>query len=108
MVDYFIDIGSFISQFDGKAVKVPYTILADGYSVKAEKRADVTCFLDKGMYNALWQNHKSTTVAGSLHDIYYIRRQGPLPYGSLLYPELRLPNLKQAGNILSLLIANLR
>lgn len=108
LIDYFIDIGSFISQFEGKTVKVPYTILADGYSVKAEKRADVTCFLDKGMYNAQWQNHKTTTVTGSLHDIYYIRRKGPLPYGTLIYPELRLPNLKQAGNILSLLIANMR
>jgi len=106
--DYFMDIGSFIGQFEDDTFKVPFTILADGYSVKTEKRADVTCFIDKGNYNAPWQNHKSSTVNGSLMDIVYIRRKGPLSYGTLVWPELRLPNIKQVGNILSLIIANLR
>lgn len=108
LIDYFVDVGSFLNQFQGDTVKVPFSILADGYSIKVERHADVTCYLDKGMYNALWQNNQGTTITGSLDYSDYIRRRGPLSYGTLIYPELKLPNLKQVGNMLSLLIANMR
>lgn len=103
LVDYFVGIGDFLDQFDGRLVAVPYTIIKDGYSVKTEKRAKTDLFVDNGSQNALWKNFKGTTVSGTLDDLSYTRTKGPLNYSGIAVPQLRMPSFKQAGNIASVI-----
>jgi len=108
LVDYFYGVGDFLRQFDGNLVEVPFTILQDGYSVKTQKHVDCTVYVDNGQYQAQWSNFKQTTLFGSAFKKDYKRKPGPLSYGFLVPPQFRMPSLKQAGNIVSLIIARMQ
>jgi hypothetical protein len=99
LVDYFLDVGSFLSQFNGNFVEVPYTVLQDGWSVKTERACTCTLYVDNGQYALLWRNLKQSTIEGKLSTTTYVRTPGPLDYSSFGIPQLQTPNLRQVGNI---------
>jgi hypothetical protein len=99
MVDYFIKVGDFLKQFDGSIVDVPYTVLQDGYSVKKTYVGSVTTRFYTGNHVKNFQTHTAQSAQGSVTDVSYVRRRGPLSYSGIALPELALPDLRQSVNI---------
>lgn len=107
LVDYFIEVGDFLSQFDGSLVELPYTLIQDGYSVKTEYTGTVTTVFDNGDWSRDWSNKEGPGKAtGRLSKTIYKRRKGPLNYEGIALPKLTLPNLRQLGNIGELILLN--
>jgi hypothetical protein len=107
VVDYFVDIGSFLDQFDGRAVKRSYTVLSQGYSIKSIQRSVGWIAMDAGTYRKNYQDVKAyPLVTGTLTRSQYSRVASSLPWDTqvLVGPEVRIPNLGQIGTLLELIL----
>jgi hypothetical protein len=106
LVDYIVQVGDFLKQFEGNFVEMPYTILQQGYSEKFESVQEVSTHYDGGApYSTEYWNVESTRriVKGTVKYSSYRRTPGPLPFGAIAYPVVKLPNLRQVINFTELM-----
>jgi hypothetical protein len=99
VVDYFIGIGDFLSQFRGQFLDIPYTVQSQGYSIKKVITAEVEARFDTGIYTSNWNNDapSSSATGRAVRTIY--SRKGGLPTWSVALPQIRLPSISQLGTI---------
>jgi len=103
VVDYFVGIGEFLSQFRGQFLSAPYEVIDEGYSQKSTIRAAQTRVFDTGWYTSNWCNTGgNSSVTGIATRTTYTRRAG-LPIWSVAAPQFRLPSVNQLGTIGELL-----
>jgi hypothetical protein len=102
-VDYFIRVGEFLENFDGRIIDVPFTILAQGTSVKRTFHSVIRTDFDTGNNRNKFRNYSAPpTVEGSYEESTYTRTAEVLPIGVIPWPTLRLPSVRQTRNLLDL------
>jgi hypothetical protein len=111
IVDWFIDVGDWLSQFDGEVLDVPYQTLESGYSVKNTNTYTAMHYPFKGSHQVYNNNSSGPTLVGSRTTTSYSR----VPYGinfdtdgKMLPVQTRLPSFGQVGTLVELLRAYAR
>jgi hypothetical protein len=99
IVDWFVDVGRFLRQFERSSTVLPHTIVSSGWSVKTTiTHAD----------ELIWNLHTDLTggathpgVAGAYQKVTYLRQPGSLDFdNSDIEPlQIGLPNLSQIGTL---------
>jgi len=106
IVDWFLDIGSYLRQFDvGTPLEFPFTVVAQGYSVKDTAISHTAVRHHAGAYRSIFQAESPyPLVKGSLTRTIYERRREALPWGAhqLVPPKIRLPDLNKSVTLLEL------
>jgi hypothetical protein len=111
VVDWFVSIGRFLAQFDGRALELPYQVLQSGTSYK-----DVVTYKSKKVMlkdspdYAYIGDSGVATCEGHVTKTTFIREPGGLPWGTgVIEPiQTRLPNFGQVGTLLELIYAFMR
>jgi len=105
VLEYFIKVSDWLDNFRGGFLQFPYTIVQDGYSIKKVTTVEAESQFEAGPYVDKYANYEGKAISkGTLEYTYYIRRLGPLPYGSIAQPRVTLPNLRQVRNLVDLLV----
>lgn len=110
VVDWFMDIGAWLRQFDGSVYQIPFELISSGYSVKDEWSVQ---WIARPTYQ--WANAfvgvTFKPVMGKRFKSVYQRRAGGItfnPAGAMQPLELKLPNLGQLGTLAELVYVGLR
>jgi hypothetical protein len=106
VVDYFIDIGNYLAQYDGSIVEIEYSVIQAGYSIKESAISTGWVDLDAGAYRSYKRLvSPPEKVYGTLTKSRYTR----IPDNSLVFgaginpPALSLPDFRQVWTIFELL-----
>jgi hypothetical protein len=107
--DMFVDVGSFLQQFDGSVLNLDYTILAQGSSCKDTLVTHTTLYPLGGTWG-LTAGANVPTVTGRKTTVTYDRIGKSLPLnGSMLTPvQTRLPSFGQGWTIAELFYSALQ
>jgi hypothetical protein len=105
VVDWFIDLGSWLDRFDGKISDLPYEVIASGYSVKKTADSQGYIRIHAGTENARLQDITAAPlVTGRLVKTSYSRVNATLPWTSPAYapPKVRIPSFGKLVTLLEL------
>lgn len=108
IVDWFIDVGRFLRQFERSSTVVPHTITQSGWSVKTTiTHADELIW---NLHTDLTGGSTHTGVAGAYQKVTYQRQPGSLDFdNSDIEPlQIGLPNLSQVGTLGEILLLKFR
>jgi hypothetical protein len=109
LIDYFIKVGDFLQQFEGQLVDIPFFVVKSGWSCKTTTDCAVKTLVFAGSDLAGFRNGPAPEVMGHLSHTVYDRWPGPLDLlPTFVPPRITLPNLRQVGNIVDLVILGLR
>jgi len=103
LIDYFVQVGDWLDQFQGDFIELPYTILQQGTSVKTT--TDVICKTSfwKNYASGKYVNVRPCTRIGTVSKTKYHRKPEVLAlYGAPLTPKLKLPNERQFRNMVDI------
>lgn len=99
LIDYLVDIGSCLNGYTGQMIDLPYTVVADGYSVKRVATGTTTFYPLGGSLKVKRSNMECHPILGSHSRVKYSRTVGGVPYGAPVLPTINLPSLGQAWTV---------
>lgn len=110
VLDMVVDVGKWLSQFDGSALTVPYTVRESGLSYKDVTTTTVSTFPFKGHAWLGPTMPSFSPIRGVMTKKSYNRTVTALSFDShVVQPlDIRLPNLGQIGTLLEMLYLMMR
>jgi hypothetical protein len=109
IVDWFLDVGGWLRQFDGSVYQIPFELLQSGYSVKDEYT--IACIgRPTKQWDAFTGSANLPLVRGKVSRSVYTRTTGGISFSpsAVMQPiQLRLPNFGQLGTLSELIYLTL-